>query len=94
MGFDVDCCAVGFDGKRVVMCPRTNLAFRTSCNLVDMSRRSPSYEMRLAKYANRGFSVMVPQLDKSRIDPFIFEKRFDQVKGLSELAYSIYRNHL
>ena len=85
MGFDVDCCAVGFDGERVVMCPRTNMAFRTQSNLVDMSRRSPSYEMRLAKYANRGFEVMVPFLDRSRIDPFLYEKSFHQAKGLSRL---------
>ena len=85
MGFDVDSCAVGYDGTNVVVCPRTALAMMTQSNTVDMSRRSPSYEMRLAKYAQRGFEVLVPGLDRDRVDPFLYEKRFDQTKGLSRL---------
>lgn len=85
MGFDVDSCACGFDGRRVVTCMRTSIAFSRQANVVDMSRRSPSYEMRLAKYAERGFEVVVPGLTRDRVDPFIYEKRFDQVQGLSRL---------
>lgn len=48
-GFDVDSCAVGFDGTKVVVPPRTAVAIMTQSNTVDMSRRSPSYEMRLSK---------------------------------------------
>ena len=51
MGFDVDACACGYDGKRVYACPRTAIAFAAQSNSIDMSRRSPSYEMRLAKAA-------------------------------------------
>lgn len=50
-----------------------------------MTRRSPSYEMRLAKYAHRGYSVLVPSLDMSRVDPQIYERRFDQLQGLARL---------
>jgi hypothetical protein len=50
-----------------------------------MTRRSPSYEMRLAKYAHRGYSVLVPSLDMTRVDPQIYEKRFDQLQGLARL---------
>jgi hypothetical protein len=39
------------------------------CNVFDMTRRSPSYEVRLAKYAQRGFEVHVPNLDRERVDP-------------------------
>ena len=85
MGFDVDSCAAGYDGSNVIVPPRTAMAIMTQSNTVDMSRRSPSYEMRLAKYANRGFEVIVPSLDRDRVDPFVFEKRFDQAKGLSRL---------
>jgi len=45
------------------------------CNTVDMTRRSPSYEIRLAKYAARGFEVHVPSLKRDEVDPtvrFIF----------------------
>jgi ankyrin repeat protein len=85
MGFDVDSCAVGFDGKDVYTCPRTALAIATQTNVVDMSRRSPSYEMRLAKYAQRGFEVVVPGLDRGKVDPFLYEKRFEHTKGLARL---------
>jgi ankyrin repeat protein len=85
MGFDVDACAAGYNGKSVLCCPRTALAILTQTNTVDMSRRSPSYEMRLQKYAQRGYEVLVPGLDRDRVDPFLFEKRFDQTKGLARL---------
>jgi len=85
MGFDVDACAVGFDGSRILACPRAILAMVTQSNTVDMSRRSPSYEMRLAKYAQRGYEIVVPNLDRSRVDPFLYEKRFDQAHGLARL---------
>uniref|UniRef100_A0A7S3QAV0 Ankyrin repeat protein n=1 Tax=Chaetoceros debilis TaxID=122233 RepID=A0A7S3QAV0_9STRA len=84
-GFDVDSCAVGYDGSKVLVPPRTAMAIMTQSNTVDMSRRSPSYETRLAKYANRGFEILVPTLDRDRVDPYLFEKRIDQVKGLSRL---------
>ena len=50
-----------------------------------MTRRSPSYEMRLAKYSSRGYSVLIPDFDESRVDPQLFEKRFDQLHGLARL---------
>src|SRR3990167_964216 len=85
MGFDIDACSVGYDGKDIWMTPRAHHAIVKQQNTIDMTRRSPSYEMRLAKYLERGFSIQIPSLDKSRIDPQIFEKRFDQVKGLAKL---------
>ncbi|PRP85402.1 hypothetical protein PROFUN_06948 [Planoprotostelium fungivorum] len=85
MGFDVDVCSVGFDGKKVWMTPRAHRALTHRYNTVDMERRSPSYETRLTKYAERGFSVVVPSLDRTRIDPQIYERRFDQLQGLPRL---------
>lgn len=38
-----------------------------AANTVDMSRRSPTYETRLAKYAARGFSVEVPALQRQYV---------------------------
>jgi hypothetical protein len=61
---------------------------------VDMTRRSPSYEMRLAKYSNRGFSVVVPSFDRNRVDPQLFEKRFDQLQGLARLLLLGNKNFL
>jgi hypothetical protein len=39
-----------------------------------MERRSPTYEMRLAKYASRGFAVAVPSLERHRVDPQVIQK--------------------
>lgn len=85
MGFDVDSCACGYDGKRAYTCQRTVFAFAAQENTIDMSRRSPSYEMRLSKYALRGFSVVVPELTRDRVDPSLYERRFDKVQGLARL---------
>lgn len=58
VGFDVDCCSVGYNGHDVYMTPRAHAAIVKQRNTVDVSRRSPSYEHRLAKYAVRGFEVL------------------------------------
>ncbi|KAL0489973.1 hypothetical protein AKO1_009299 [Acrasis kona] len=67
IGFDVDSCCVGFDGKLVWASPRARRAIKTRMNLVDVDRQSTTYEVRLYKYARRGFRVGVPGLDYSRI---------------------------
>ncbi|KAL9005857.1 MAG: hypothetical protein Q9188_001365 [Gyalolechia gomerana] len=41
-------------------------------NTIDLSRRSPSYEHRLAKYAQRGFEIYWDELERDRIDGAIF----------------------
>lgn len=84
-GFDVDSSCVAYDGKQVYMTPRGLAAFMTQINTVDLSRRSPSYENRLSKYSHRGFEVYVPELDRSRIDPTIFERTFARTVGLARL---------
>lgn len=84
-GFDVDCCSVGYDGTNVYMTPRAHYAIMRKCNTVDMTRRSPSYEMRLAKYGKRGFMVEVPNYEKYNVNPALFEKRLDKVQGLGKL---------
>lgn len=84
-GFDVDSCSVGFDGSKVWMTPRCHLALVNQYNNVNMSRRSPTYEMRLAKYAKRGFEVAVPGLNRGRINPMLLEQPWHRVQGLAKL---------
>eukprot|EP00854_Cymbomonas_tetramitiformis_P018187 gene18187-21666_t len=84
-GFDVDTCAVGFDGKDVWVAPRCHQALVSQILPVDMTRRSPTYEMRLAKYASRGFEVAVPALERRRVDPMLFERSWKNVRGLAKL---------
>jgi hypothetical protein len=58
-------------GNRVYANPRAIVAMMRQCNTVDMSRRSPSYEVRLAKYSARAFEVYVPSLSRADIDPTV-----------------------
>ena len=41
--------------------------------------------MRLAKYARRGFEVMVPSLKRDRVDPNIYERPWSLLQGLARL---------
>jgi ankyrin repeat protein len=84
-GFDVDCSCVAYDGTQVWAAPRAVAAFVTQINMVDLSRRSPSYENRLSKYSHRGFEVYWPLLERSKVDPTIFERSFSRVMGLARL---------
>ncbi|KAI0303314.1 hypothetical protein B0F90DRAFT_1710051 [Multifurca ochricompacta] len=84
-GFDVDapCCA--YDGDRVWANPRAIVSMMRQSNTVDMTRRSPSYEVRLAKYSSRGFEIYVPGLKRKEIDPTIYERAVGRVQGLARL---------
>ncbi|KIX03942.1 uncharacterized protein Z518_07495 [Rhinocladiella mackenziei CBS 650.93] len=84
-GFDVDCACVAYDGQQVWASPRALAAFMTQMNTIDLTRRSPSYENRLSKYSHRGFEVYWPEIDRSRVDPTIFERSFSRVQGLARL---------
>lgn len=84
-GFDVDCACVAFDGKQVWASPRALAAYMAQLNTIDLTRRSPSYENRLSKYSHRGFEVHWPALDRTRIDPTIYERSFSRVLGLARL---------
>ena len=70
-GFDVDSGCFLYDGNTVYGNPRAIVSVMRQCNTVDMSRRSPSYEVRLAKYAARGFEVYVDDLRRGDIDPTV-----------------------
>jgi hypothetical protein len=84
-GFDIDCSGAAYDGKQVYCTPRALQAFMTQINHIDLTRRSPSYENRLSKYSHRGFEVYWPDLDRSRIDPTIYERSFKGTVGLARL---------
>ncbi|KAI8633475.1 ankyrin repeat protein [Xylariaceae sp. FL1651] len=84
-GFDIDCSGAAYDGKQVYTTPRALASYITQINPVDLSRRSPSYENRLSKYSHRNFEVYWPELDRSRVDPTIFERSFQRTLGLARL---------
>ncbi|EPS35574.1 hypothetical protein H072_11052 [Dactylellina haptotyla CBS 200.50] len=84
-GFDVSCACVAYDGQQVYANPRAIVSLMLQCNDIDLSRRSPSYEFRLAKYRKRGFEIYYADLDRKIIDPTIYERHIRGVKGLAKL---------
>ncbi|KIK54450.1 hypothetical protein GYMLUDRAFT_63236 [Collybiopsis luxurians FD-317 M1] len=84
-GFDIDapCCA--YDGSHVWANPRAITALMRQCNTVDVTRRSPSYEVRLTKYSSRAFEIYVPNLSRTDIDPTIYERSIVRIEGLARL---------
>ncbi|KAF5575373.1 ankyrin repeat [Fusarium pseudocircinatum] len=84
-GFDIDAAGVAYDGKQVYATPRALSSFITQINHIDLTRRSPSYENRLSKYSHRNFEVYWPELDRSRVDAAIYERRLERTFGLARL---------
>lgn len=84
-GFDIDAAGGAYDGNQVFVTPRALGSFITQINHIDLSRRSPSYESRLSKYSHRNFEVYWHDLDRTRIDPTIFERSFKRTLGLARL---------
>jgi len=67
LGFDIDSCAIAYDGKNILLSKRCEHALITHTNIVDFTRMSPTYEYRLYKYTLKGFDVYIPNLDISRL---------------------------
>ncbi|KAF9521703.1 hypothetical protein CPB83DRAFT_900390 [Crepidotus variabilis] len=85
-GFDIDCACVAYNGDKILINPRAVVSMLTQCNTVDITRRSPTYKMRLRKYADRGFEVFVPSLDRSKVNPKILETNSGLLlRGLARL---------
>lgn len=66
-GFDLGSCAVGWNGEKVMMTSLGAFCLSRRVNVVDTTRRSTSYEPRLVKYLQRGFNIITPHLDMSKI---------------------------
>ncbi|MDP2435881.1 MAG: WGR domain-containing protein [archaeon] len=84
VGFDIDSCCFGFDGTRTYCLPRAARALKYHINVVDVTRRSLSYEHRLWKYAKRGFRIACPGLDRARVDSGLYDVS-RKTSGLAKL---------
>lgn len=71
------------------MTPRCLLALRFGANILNPLHAWPnkaSYELRLAKYAHRGFAVAIAGLDKQRVDDDRIRKtKLVDFKGMARL---------
>ena len=89
LGFDCDCCCVGYDGERVWALPRAVRAIRYGTNVLNPLHSWPckaSYEFRLVKYALRGYSIAVPGFESVDVDlAKIIGVPLSKLKGFARL---------
>lgn len=65
-GFDHGGCCVATDGKELWFTSLGLYAFTHRAIIIDLDKRRSSYEKRLCKYSNRGFRLIMPNLDLSQ----------------------------
>ncbi|KAI4142458.1 MAG: hypothetical protein LQ341_003209 [Variospora aurantia] len=92
LNFDLDVCAVGFDGSQVLMLPRCARALETGYSTFTMDLiwghhldpRQKTQEVRVFKYADRGFGLRilpsyVHSLEKDHFGDTTLSQRFSPV---------------
>lgn len=72
-GFDLSASAVAYDGDKIYTTPLGAWSIINKSIIIDMGRRSTSYEHRLRKYINYGFRLIFPGIR----DTTILEKLID-----------------
>ncbi|XWV26369.1 hypothetical protein QJ857_gp0704 [Tupanvirus soda lake] len=72
-GFDLGSSAVGYDGSDVYFTSLGKFCHEYSCNIIDTTRRSTTYEYRLKKYFDRGFNIVLPKLNISELRTAYFK---------------------
>jgi hypothetical protein len=89
-GFDLGSSAIGFDGSEVYFTSLGRYSYERSCNIVDVTRRSTTYESRLKKYFKRGFAIVMPKFNihKLKTDYLIYNKV--EICVMPNLVFSYY----
>jgi len=73
-GFDLGSSAVGYDGTNVCLSGLGKFAYEYGYLIVDTTRRSTTYETRIQKYMGRGFGLIMPQLDITKLSTKLCEE--------------------
>ena len=94
LNFDLDACAIGFDGSRVLMLPRCARAIETGYSVFTMdlvwghhlSDRRASQDNRVFKYADRGFGMRIlpsycRSLEEDNLEATIFKPSQSSVRA-------------
>jgi len=83
-GFDVDSCSMAFDGENIWMSQRALFSIINGYNTVNFERLSPSYEIRLTKYALRGMKIYIPEFNKGKVEYEKLSEYHDQVTTIKQ----------
>ena len=100
--FDLDACAIGFNGTRILMLPRCARAVETGYSVFTMdliwghrlSPRGASQENRILKYADRGFGLRIlpsyaRSLEEDNLEAAIFRKPVSPVTASASAENTI-----
>ena len=96
-GFDIGSSAVGFDGSNVQFTSLSKFSFENMVNVLDTTRRSTTYENRLIKYFQSGFSIVLPNLDISKLKTMYHKYGLSEVCELPYMVFSytnVYGNNI
>ena len=66
-GFDIGSSSVGFDGKKLYFTSLSKFCYENNVNILDTTRRSTTYEKKIVKYMDKGFNIILPYLDISKL---------------------------
>mgnify|MGYP003630403852 FL=1 len=84
-GFDLSCSMVGYNGNDIVATEQGAWALMNKTIVVDISRRSLSFNHRLTKYHKRGFAVVFPGIDHQIVVNLLDQATEDKLKFAEEL---------
>ena len=88
-GFDLGSSACGFDGDQVFVTELGRFAYEYGYNIIDTTRRSTTYEARLAKYFNREFGLILPHLDVNALPRHNLKYNHSEVVDLPYMSFVI-----
>lgn len=78
-GFDVGCCSILFDGKKLWATNKALYCIDNMTNWFEPDRSSPTYATRLAKYHIRGFMLRFPSTEELGIDGEYLDKMENRI---------------
>ena len=90
-GFDLGSSSVAFNGERLFFTKLGKFCFENMCNIVDTTKRSTTYEHRLAKYYKRSFNIVLPSLDIKKLRTNYFKYNLPEVCELPFLKFKYHK---
>lgn len=88
-GFDLGSSSVGYDYStdNIYFTSLSKFSYTHMCNIVDTTRRSTTYESRLYKYYNRGFDIILPNLNINSLRTSYFKYNIPEVCELAHMQF-------
>lgn len=87
-GFDMGSVAIGYNGSDIYFTSLGKFSYEYLANIVDPTRRSTTYEKRLIKYYNRGFHIILPYLDITKLKVENLKYDIPEVASLPYFTFS------